>query len=157
MGEAHVSTQQPQAQAQARIPSPDANAGRSGGPAPSPGPWPQPPVGLIWSVRGRADFARLARAPRRRHDQLVVSFVMSNDLAAPPSVAYAVGRAAGGAVTRNRLRRRLRSAVRESAEDLVGGGLYLFACRPGAAAMPYRALRRAVRGLLHEIRVETVR
>jgi ribonuclease P protein component len=58
-------------------------------------------------------------------------------------VAYAVGRRVGPAVVRNRVRRRLRAAVREL--DRSGAGLadgaYLIAVRPGAADRSYRELR----------------
>jgi ribonuclease P protein component len=40
-------------------------------------------------------------------------------------VAFAIPRAAGGAVARNRLRRRLRAALRELEPELVPGGTYL--------------------------------
>jgi ribonuclease P protein component len=58
-------------------------------------------------------------------------------------VAYAVGRRVGPAVVRNRVRRRLRAAVREI--DRSGAGLadgaYLIAVRPAAADSTYRELR----------------
>jgi ribonuclease P protein component len=49
----------------------------------------------------------------------------------PPRVAYAVGRRVGGAVARNRVRRRLRSLAREAA---LPGGAWLVGA--GAAAAP---------------------
>ena len=58
-------------------------------------------------------------------------------------VAYAIGRRVGPAVVRNRLRRRLRAAVREI--DAERGGLapgaYLVSARPEAAGRPYPELR----------------
>ncbi len=41
----------------------------------------------------------------------------------------------GDAPTRNRLRRRLRAAVRELDSELVGGSAYLIAARPEAVLM----------------------
>jgi ribonuclease P protein component len=59
-------------------------------------------------------------------------------------VAYAIGRQVGSAVVRNKLRRRLRAAVREL--DRSAGGLptgdYLVALRPEAASADYAGLRR---------------
>jgi ribonuclease P protein component len=59
-------------------------------------------------------------------------------------VAYAIGRQVGTAVVRNRLRRRLRAAVREL--DRSTGGLptgdYLVALRPEAASADYAGLHR---------------
>jgi ribonuclease P protein component len=59
-------------------------------------------------------------------------------------VAYAIGRQVGPAVVRNKLRRRLRAAVREL--DRSAGGLptgdYLVALRPEAVSADYAGLRR---------------
>ena len=54
------------------------------------------------------------------------------------SVAFAVPRQVGGAVARNRIRRRLRQAFREV--DAPAGS-YLVAARAGAAEAPWAALR----------------
>jgi ribonuclease P protein component len=61
-------------------------------------------------------------------------------------VAYAIGRKVGPAVVRNRLRRRLRAAVRDI--DVASGGLatgaYLVTVRPEAARRTYQELHRDV-------------
>ena len=75
-----------------------------------------------------------------------MSFVA--DGASPcPEVAYSIGRAAGTAVVRNRLRRRCRAAVRESAPRLAPGK-YLIRLDPSAAALDYRTLAEATVGAL---------
>jgi ribonuclease P protein component len=58
-------------------------------------------------------------------------------------VAYAVGRRVGPAAVRNRVRRRLRAAVREIDRSGAGlaSGAYLIAVRPEAAERTYRELR----------------
>ena len=67
---------------------------------------------------------------------------LTPDVEAPvPRVAYAVGRRCGGAVVRNRIRRRLRSIVREI--ELAPGD-YLLGAGPEAAVLPYDELRRSV-------------
>ena len=58
-------------------------------------------------------------------------------------MAYAIGRTVGGAVVRNRVRRRLRAAVAEIGPQLRPGA-YLFGARPEAATVPYRELKAAV-------------
>lgn len=63
-------------------------------------------------------------------------------------MAYAIGRRLGGAVERNRLRRRLRVAVRESAELLTSGCAYLIGAQPEAQALSATELGVAVRTLL---------
>lgn len=62
----------------------------------------------------------------------------------PPRVAYAVGRAAGNAVARNRLRRRLRAAVREHADLLEPGVAYLVGAGREALGVSYETLSAAV-------------
>ncbi|HEY6427813.1 MAG TPA: ribonuclease P protein component [Acidimicrobiales bacterium] len=57
-----------------------------------------------------------------------------------PQVGYAIGRHCGGAVVRNRLRRRLREVVRQSAPDLPRGR-YLLRLDAAAAETPPAALR----------------
>jgi ribonuclease P protein component len=50
----------------------------------------------------------------------------------PPRVAYAIGRRAGGAVERNRIRRRLRHVVRDHAARLRRDHEYLLGAGPAA-------------------------
>ena len=61
----------------------------------------------------------------------------------PPRVAYAVGRRAGGAVVRNRIRRRLRAVIRDVGAELRPGD-YLFGSTAPAASLPYGELRASV-------------
>jgi ribonuclease P protein component len=70
----------------------------------------------------------------------------------PPQVAYAIPRAAGGAVARNRLRRRLRAAVHELESELVPGGAYLLGAGPAAVTTSPADLRDALRILLRAVR-----
>lgn len=66
----------------------------------------------------------------------------------PPRVAYAVGRAAGSAVSRNRLRRRLRAAVWDERAALATGLAYLVGAGPAAHRVDAAALRRDVAAAL---------
>lgn len=144
MREAHVPAQQPPAQAEARLPFPDADAGGSRDPAVPPGAGPSAPVRLIWRVRDRATFAALRRARPWRYGPVTVRAVAVDHPADPPRVAYAVGRGAGGAVQRNRLRRRLRAAVREERGALSAGLAYLVGAGAPAHRVAASALRRDV-------------
>ena len=56
----------------------------------------------------------------------------------PPRVAFAIGRKVGGAVVRNRLRRRLRAIA---AELGLPPGAYLIAAGPAAATLAFPDLR----------------
>jgi ribonuclease P protein component len=58
-------------------------------------------------------------------------------------VAYAIGRRVGGAVVRNRLRRRLRAIVAELAPELVPGA-YLVGAAPEAASLSFGELKAIV-------------
>jgi ribonuclease P protein component len=66
-----------------------------------------------------------------------------------PRLAWAIGRRVGPAVTRNRLRRRLRSAAAllDQPEPLAPGS-YLVALQPGAADLSYGELRDAFEAAL---------
>jgi ribonuclease P protein component len=56
-------------------------------------------------------------------------------------VGFAVGRATGGAVVRNRVRRRLRAALRELlVADRLPAGTYLIGATAEVATMPWSAL-----------------
>lgn len=68
----------------------------------------------------------------------------------PLRVAYAIGRTVGGAVVRNRLRRRLRAIVCELG-PLLRPGAYLIAAAPGAASSSFGELRTSVAEALEDL------
>lgn len=74
-----------------------------------------------------------------RSGPLTITFVPEgpDDL---PRVAYAIGKRFGGAVQRNRLRRRLRVLVVELA-PLLAPGAYLIGAAPEAASSSHGELR----------------
>jgi ribonuclease P protein component len=77
---------------------------------------------------------------------------VGDEAATPPGVAYALGRGLGGAVVRNRVRRRLRALVAEEAvRRPLPSGYYLVGATPGAASATFDALRSDLRGLLTRI------
>jgi len=53
---------------------------------------------------------------------------------------FVTSRRVGGAVVRNRVRRRLREIVRRAQRDLRSGIWIVLVARPAAAGVPYRAL-----------------
>jgi ribonuclease P protein component len=146
-GEAHVSTQQPEASQAARLSAADADSRRAGhrpGTAPE---GPRPTVGLIGRISDRATFDALRRDGRRaRRDPVTVLFLpeAGAGVGGHVRVAYSVGRRVGTAVDRNRVRRRLRAAMRDISRDGDGlsSGAYLVLVRPEAATAPYAELKR---------------
>jgi ribonuclease P protein component len=70
-----------------------------------------------------------------------------------PRVAYAVSRRAGGAVARNKVRRRLRAATRAHARELEPGYAYLVGVvGPQSAPPPYATLSESLSAALRALR-----
>lgn len=153
MGEqAHVSAEQPTPRQAARLPSSDVDAGRPCRPEGQAGQGSPPALGLTWRIRDRRDFARFRTDARRCRAGLLWCSFRPDEDAVPPRVAYAVGRAVGPAVVRNRVRRRLRALVAEEARRGLPPGWYLFGARTEAATAPAAALAADARALADEIR-----
>jgi ribonuclease P protein component len=103
---------------------------------------------LIDRVRERDAFVRLRRdGVRVRTNSLWCSFVPDPKLS-PPQVAFAIGRAVGSAVQRNRLRRRLRAIL---AKSDVPPGLYLFGAQRGICERTFVELEQLVATLLTQV------
>ncbi|MGH8922294.1 MAG: ribonuclease P protein component [Actinomycetes bacterium] len=101
---------------------------------------------MIWRVDRRSQFAAFRSAHRGRVGPLTVSWV-EDDSADPPRVAFAIGRRAGSAVVRNRLRRRLRMLMREAAPQLPSGS-YLIGASPDVTRCSFNELRMTLRRAL---------
>lgn len=149
--EAYVSTEQPQACQDPWLPPPHAHEGGPRRVARPPGPRAEASLGLIWRVRDRATFEALAGARRQRAGAVSLRF-LSDGSDDPPRVAYAIGRRAGNAVTRNRIRRRLRAAIDHHAAGLVPGGAYLFSADATSMNTPFPTLSDQVLTLIHGVR-----
>jgi ribonuclease P protein component len=150
MREEDVPTEQPEAEEEARLPSSHADAWRSRRDHASAVKGPRPAVGLIWPVRDRASFRALANGARRRRGVLAVTCARLDE-SGPPRVAYAIGRHVGGAVTRNRIRRRLRAVVRDEAAVLEPACAYLISAGPAALKTPFSELRTTFRAIVGDL------
>lgn len=94
---------------------------------------------MIHRVRTRAEFDLIGRRGRRVRNDLLWCSHLHDPTIRPARVAFAIGRAHGSAVERNRLRRRLRAALREQASlGTLAPGLYLMGIE---RSMSERALR----------------
>jgi ribonuclease P protein component len=99
-------------------------------------------------LRRRADFTETVRAGRRAsRGSVVVHLILPNAVEEParadqlPARAgFVVSRAVGGAVVRNRVKRRLRHLVRDRLAELPGGARLVVRALPAAAARSYQEL-----------------
>jgi ribonuclease P protein component len=89
-------------------------------------------------------FRALAQGRRRRAGALEVTAADLGRRDEPPRVAFAVGRRVGGAVVRNRVRRRLRAATREHRALLRPGCAYLVRAGASASSATYAELSDAL-------------
>lgn len=103
---------------------------------------------MIWRIRERSDFARLAHEGRRARAGVLWCTFLDDPSASPPRVAFAIGRAIGSSVVRNQVRRRLRAAL--SAAPLPPG-YYLVGARPEVAARSFAELTRDVAALVGSV------
>jgi len=86
-------------------------------------------------MRRRADFESATRRGSRAGRSLVSGHLLVGpDSGAGPLVGFVVSRAVGGAVVRNKVRRRLRHAAREYLDSLPGGSLLVVRAGPRAAS-----------------------
>jgi ribonuclease P protein component len=86
-------------------------------------------------MRRRGDFVLTIRQGSRAGRGLLTGHLLVRPGAAdqPPLVGFVVGRTVGPAVVRNKVRRRLRSAVRGYLPSLPGGSLLVVRAHPQAA------------------------
>src|ERR1700722_11622130 len=85
-------------------------------------------------MRRRADFESATRRGSRARRALVSGHLLVGPGAGGgPPVGFVVSRAVGGAVVRNKVRRRLRHAAREYLDSLPGGSLLVVRAGPRAA------------------------
>ena len=150
--EAYVSAQQSTTEAQAWVSDTHANPCRPCNFESSPPQRARAFVSLIWRIKNRGTFQLLARSGARARQGPVVVRFLPNDAAGhpayPPSVGYVVSRRVGGAVTRNRVRRRLRAGVHLHRAMLVDGATYLVSAQPEAAHTKSSELHEALCGAL---------
>jgi ribonuclease P protein component len=102
---------------------------------------------LIDRIRGRDAFQRLTdNGTRVRRSSLWCTWC-PDPSTTTTSVAFSLGRALGPAVTRNRLRRRLRAILLES-QTTLPGGLLLIGAYPPAVELTFDQLRSTLDHLL---------
>jgi ribonuclease P protein component len=150
MDETYLSAQRTEAREDARVPQAHVDQGRPGGDPVAPGEGTSSPVGVISGgspvrtltpIRSRRTFEDLRRSRvRGRSGPLAVVFVPQSTWSRC-EVAYAINRKLGNAVTRNKLRRRLRSIL--SGTPLPAGA-YLVRTGPEAPQLAFDELKVAM-------------
>jgi ribonuclease P protein component len=107
---------------------------------------------LIGRIHERRAFERLQRHGRRATTGTLWCRYVDDPAVTPPAVAFSVGRAVGGAVARNRLRRRLRAIIAARAgSDLLPHGHLLVGARVGACERSFDELDADVTTLLRQV------
>ena len=104
------------------------------------------------TLRRPADFANLQQQGTSRAHPLVVVRVARNGLVST-RYAFSTGRRLGGAVVRNRVRRRLREIVRSLAHRVAPGWDVLVVARAASVVASFAELRDAVARLLDRLGV----
>ncbi|MBO0774393.1 MAG: ribonuclease P protein component [Actinobacteria bacterium] len=84
-------------------------------------------------MRRREDFTAAVRGGSRASQRLLTGHLLVRDCDEPARAGFIVSKAVGGAVVRNRVRRRLRSAVAGCLRSLPGGSLLVVRAHPQAA------------------------
>jgi ribonuclease P protein component len=134
--EANVSAECAPAEAPARIPGADVDACRSRDPQAAPGQGPEAPVCVSrrqHRLSRSRDFDTVYRKGRSVSTRFLVlyAFPREDDPEGGPRLGLAVSRQLGGAVDRNRLKRRLRASFEEIHARLPAGHDYVLIARPG--------------------------
>lgn len=99
-------------------------------------------------LRRNVEIRHVRRSGHRRSHPLLLLFAAENDRASA-RFAITASRRVGNAVVRNRVRRRIREAIRQHLSNVQPGWDFLFVARGRAAVAPYPELEGAVRELLN--------
>ena len=106
-------------------------------------------------LRQRADFTSAVRSSGglRAGSRLMVLHAHSTDARAglPPRVGFVVSRAVGGAVVRNRTKRRLRALVAQRLDRLPDGLDLVVRVNPSAAGATSAELAQSLDPLVHKV------
>jgi ribonuclease P protein component len=97
-------------------------------------------LGTAHRLRRSSDFAVAIRRGRRAGRGTLVVHLQPGASAGPARAGFVVSRTVGGAVQRNRVRRRLRHLVRRHLDQIPQGALLVVRALPAASTAPRRRL-----------------
>ena len=100
-----------------------------------------------------AEFERVYRQGRSKGNRFLVLYAFPREAPAEdgPRLGLSVSRRVGGAVERNRVKRKLREAFWQEAERLPAGADYVVVARPDARDLAEREGAEGVRTVLAEL------
>jgi len=156
VGEADVSTQHVGPCQEARLSSSHVDPRRSSDPEVASDEGAGASVGVIGRIQDRTTFLRFRTDARRVRAGELWCAALVDEGEPSPRIAYAIGRAVGSAVVRNRVRRRLR-AIATSEAHVVLPGRYLIGVRPAAAQCSFEELKAMFLSLFDQVREVSAR
>lgn len=108
----------------------------------------------IQRLRKRAQFLFVRRGVRAVRPNVLIEARRRSD-AGPPGAGFTASKKVGGAVLRNRARRRLREAARQLLPELGLPGVdYVFVAQPQTPDAPWEALLDDIRNALIRLRAD---
>jgi ribonuclease P protein component len=154
--EAHLPAEQSRAQAPARLPGPDGDRGRPQGPGRAPGAGPQDPLRLS-SLTRRADFLAANRGRRAPMPGFVLLVRPREDGDPAIRLGITVTKKIGGAVVRNRMKRRFRILARELLpEKGIAGADHVLIGRQGGIERDFGLMRGELEKALRKVAASPV-
>jgi ribonuclease P protein component len=156
--EAHLPAEQPRAQAPARLPGPHGDRRRPQDTGRPPRARPQDPVGLtagtgLGPLTRRADFLAANRGRRAPMPGFVLLVRPRGDGDPGMRIGITVTRKIGGAVVRNRMKRRFRTLARQVlAERGIEGADHVLIGRSGGVERDFALLRSELESALARLR-----
>jgi ribonuclease P protein component len=98
------------------------------------------PFGRNRRLAHTAEFARVRTTGRTQRGAFIVLGILETADGQPFRAGFVTSKRIGGAVVRNRVRRRLREIVRKHQHEVQSGIWLVVVARPAAARASYRAL-----------------
>jgi ribonuclease P protein component len=150
--EAHLPAEQPGPQAPARVPRPHGDPGRAQGAERPSRARPQEAQRLA-TIRKRADFLAANGGKRASTPGFILLVRDRKDASAAMRVGFTVTRKIGGAVVRNRMKRRFRALAREIIpQQGFAGADHVMIGRSGGVEREFGALRTELEYALDKLR-----
>ena len=111
------------------------------------------PSGRLTVLRKRAEFVKVQNKGKRHRGRSLLLMVYPND-SDKSRIGLTVSRKVGNAVVRNRVRRRLREAIRANPERFASGQDYVFIARARSATAGSSTLHKEVEWLLSQVSLQ---